>query len=217
MLEMRSTLSDEADNGPYSPPQESSHIRTGARVIHSRSFNPGDIQRRRHVGNAAVIRDGDDVRSSSSINNNIRNNSKYEKKDDRSRRQRGGRWNKMLLFNMLPTVFFIVAIVWMLSSLHVSSPQRLRRDDVPAPVNSPEVHTRLSAPSIRIQLREKIEESENVIANANNVGPRDTTFEIGTKLRKKFTEDNGKRKYYSGTIESFDSKEGIYNIVYEDG
>ena len=215
---MRSTLSDEAGNDPYSPPQESSHIRTGARIIHARSFNPGDLQRWRHVGNAAVIRDVDDVRSSSSLNNNIRNSSKYEKKDDRSRRQRGGRWNKMLLFIMLSTVFFNIALMWMmLYALHVSSPQHLRRDNAPSPVNSPEAHALLSAPSIRIQLREKIEESENVIANANNVGPRDTTFEIGTKLRKKFTEDNGKRKYYSGTIESFDSKEGIYNIVYEDG
>eukprot|EP00804_Cyclotella_cryptica_P029055 CCRYP_005255-RB/>CCRYP_005255-RB protein AED:0.00 eAED:0.00 QI:142/1/1/1/1/1/2/1265/554 len=216
MTEMRSTLSDDAGNDPYSRPQESSHIRTGARVVHAHSSNSRDIQRRRHVGNAASVSDGDD-NPSSYLKKNTRNNSKYEKKDLRTRRQRGGRWNIMFLFIILPTVFCIVGFTWMMSSLHTSSYQRSRRDDAPAPADSPKLRAEVTIPKKRIQVGERIEKNQTIITDANNRAPRDGTFEIGTTLWKKFTEDNGKRKYYSGTIESYDPKEGLYKIVYEDG
>ncbi|KAL3805400.1 hypothetical protein HJC23_009107 [Cyclotella cryptica] len=43
------------------------------------------------------------------------------------------------------------------------------------------------------------------------------TYTIGTKLWKKFLDDNGKRRPFQGTIESYDPDEGFYKIVYEDG
>jgi hypothetical protein len=150
----------------------------------------------------------------------------------------------MIMFLVLPIVSCALGFFWMLSSLDTSSSQHLRRDDFHA--NSPSVdakkqmtlrekdrdhHNPLDAKIKKIahkpSLESNVKMNDRVTPPAAKADTKNTdgsantkdvaTFKIGTTLWKIFSEDDGSKKSYAGTIHSYDAKERLYTIVYEDG
>ena len=239
-MQMKSTLSDDAENDSTYASSNESRISPGSHGLRS-SLSIGrsaDIHRR-HIGSNT---------NGSSVNPHlelvIRTNSKYGKRESQTRSR--GRWNKMALFIILPIVSCFIGFFWMLSSLGASSSHHLRHENLHdnltqtrASILSSVITKKQLDSRGRVDKRTGYTHKDNAPrwkdqadrmggissgSKTNQMGKStDTTdaqghsIPIGTTFWKTFIEADGSEKEYRGTIDFYESKTKLYTILYEDG
>lgn len=236
---MTSNISEDPENDLSITPSNNngSHLRTGTRVIHAQ-----EIQRRRHTGSPFAVAAASSTNPHLGLS--VRTDSKYSKHDSQ-RRVSNGRRNKLMLFIVLPVISCGVGFFWMIasldttsSSMHLRGEERIGGGSKSVPlakkqVDDERVH---KYQPVKHHVKQKHVQKETprlhdgkteIAKNTHQYDRDDETrsqdsrppkYKVGTTFWKTFVENDGSSKSYLGTIDSYDSRDELYLVIYkEDG